>query len=439
MPHRERQDIAQNKGASRARRRARPLGGASRADPSTRGVDATLLAARRIFQGMAPPPIVVDDSTLRDGEQAPGVAFDTREKLAIACALEEAGVDEIEAGIPAMGGAEVEAMVAIGAALKKAQAIAWCRMVEPDVDAAARTRLGRVNLSVPLSDRQIAAKLGDGRQGVIARIRRVVAYARDRGFAVAVGGEDASRADPDFVCEAVVAAEEAGAHRFRFADTLGVLDPFTTHAMFRRLCAETDLELEFHGHDDLGMATANTLAAVWGGATHVSVCVLGLGERAGNAALEEVVTALDQIAAKRTGVVPSRLPALAELVAAAAGRPIPAGKSIVGSAAFTHESGIHVAGLLRDAGTYEVLSPERFGRRRQVVLGKHSGSAAIREALGALGLSADDLTVQRILDRVRALAVVSKRTVGTRELLDLYAQIGGSCAEPPPVSPGAGP
>jgi homocitrate synthase NifV len=268
-------------------------------------------------------------------------------------------------------------------------------MTTADVDAAARAGVGHVNLSVPVSDRQIRAKLRVDRKDVLERIRRTVAYARDRGFVVSVGGEDASRAEPAFVDQVLLAAEEAGASRFRFADTVGVLEPFATHAIFRHLCAMTDLELEFHGHDDLGLATANTLAAV------------------------------------------RELTALADLVALAAGRPIPEGKPIVGGAAFTHESGIHVSGLLRDPMTYEALSPEPFGRRRQLVLGKHSGGASVRHALACLGLHAEDGVVEKILQRVRLQAIATKKTVGEGDLVDLYVETSGSArAEAPVVQAG---
>jgi homocitrate synthase NifV len=376
-----------------------------------------------------PLPIVINDSTLRDGEQTPGVVFTPDEKVSIALALENAGVDEIEAGIPAMGEAEIESIAAVGQALHSSVAIAWGRMTKSDVDAAVRTGLTHVNLSVPLSDCQIRAKFNTSRGDVLERIRNVVPYALDRGLQVAVGGEDSSRADLDFVCSTILAAEEAGAHRFRFADTLGVLDPFGVYAIFRRIWAETDMELEFHGHDDLGLATANTLAAVHGGATHASVCVLGLGERAGNAALEEVVAALAHLSDLKTGVDLSRLPALADLVAAAAGRPIPPGKPIVGSAVFTHESGIHVHGLLKDPATYEGISPSCFGRRRQFVLGKHSGTASIVNALHSLGLAADEQRTRLVLAQVREHASRTKQSVGTNELLEFYAKVSvaGQC------------
>jgi len=318
-----------------------------------------------------------------------------------------------------MGRREIEEIATIVSALGKAEPIAWCRMTRADVDAAKKTGVKRVNLSIPLSDIQMRAKLNANRAEVLRRIGEVIPYAIDRGLRVAIGGEDSSRADMEFLLTAVEAAAQAGAHRYRFADTLGTMEPFGVCAVFTHLRGAFDLELEFHGHDDLGLATANTLAAVRGGATHASVCVLGLGERAGNAALEEVAAGLNRFTAG-SNIDLSQLPELAELVATAARRPIPVGKAIVGATAFTHESGIHVDGILKDPSTYEALSPHIFGRVRQIVLGKHSGIASVKSALLALGFAPEEDRTRWVLAQVRERSIQEKRAVSTEELLSFY-------------------
>lgn len=364
--------------------------------------------------------VFLNDTTLRDGEQAPGVAFSRREKIEIAEALVAAGVTEVEAGTPAMGDEEVETLRSIASLKLPARIAGWCRMGEEDLMAAVTAGLKAVNLSIPASDTQLAGKLGRDRAWALATTQRVVSLARSLGFSVAVGCEDASRADPDFLCRIAETAQKAGAFRVRLADTLGVLDPFTTYALVKRIVVASDLAVEFHAHDDLGLATANTLAAVTAGARHASVTVTGLGERAGNAALEEVAIALRQTARLETGIAPSALRDLALKVSAAAGRALPPSKAIVGEDVFTHESGIHVSGLLKERATYEALSPAMLGRDHRVVIGKHSGLASIRNALAEQGVEIDAERGRAILERVRAFATRTKGAVSPEVLRRFY-------------------
>ena len=355
------------------------------------------------------PRIFVNDTTLRDGEQAPGVAFSHDEKMAVARALDAAGIDEIEAGTPAMGPDEIDTIAAIANADLSCAVMAWCRALEIDVDAAIATGVKRVNISVPASRIQMQVKLNAGPTETAERLRRIVSYARDRDPEVAVGCEDSSRATPDDLALLARAAQDSGAFRIRYADTLGVLEPFGAFEAIRRLTDATDLAVEFHGHDDLGLATANTLAALRGGARHASVTVLGLGERAGNAPLEEIAVAAAQTGQFASRINIAELNDLAALVADCAGRPIGEAKAIVGRDIFSHESGVHVSGLLKDVHAYQALDPMALGRRHAIVIGKHSGLAALRAVCSDLGL--DPEIEAMALAEVRALAQRSKRAV----------------------------
>lgn len=357
------------------------------------------------------------DTTLRDGEQMPGTVFTREEKRKIAVALAEVGIGEIEAGIPVMGPTEQEDIAAIIALELPCRITGWCRAALQDLEAAENAGLDSVHLSFPLSNHHFRA-LGKEASWIFSTLDKILPEALKRFSFVSIGAQDSARADRQLLVAFAKRVYERGGHRLRIADTVGVMNPFQTIELFRELNdAVPDLPMAFHAHNDLGMATANTLAAFEGGATAADVTVTGIGERAGNAALEQVA-----MATPRLKIQTEKLTPLSDLVLEAAGIDVPLCAPIIGRNVFSHESGIHVQAVLKHRSAYEPFSPEDIGRTdaTRVVLGVHSGEASVRHALNQLNIHPGSEPLGWLLNRIRAHALKTKQPVDLRHLRNLY-------------------
>ena len=367
-----------------------------------------------------PSGIVIDDTTLRDGEQTAGVVFSLEEKIRIARMLDEIGVGEVECGIPAMGAdeqASVKALVDLGL---NARLITWNRAVVSDIQASIDSGVKAVDISLSVSDIHIKHKLRKDRFWVKEQLKRALDFAKKHDLYVSVGGEDSSRADLDFLVELMTISQDLGADRFRFCDTLGILDPFATYEKVRYLAENSDLDLEVHTHNDLGMATANAIAGIRAGARFVNTTVNGLGERAGNAALEEVVMALKHACHIDLPIATGRFVELSKLVGEASCRPVPEWKAVVGEKVFSHESGLHADGVIKYPGNYEGFDPAEVGLSRHMVIGKHSGRHGLQDRLRSLGIHLELLEADTFLAKVRNIAQLKKCPLSDKDLVRLY-------------------
>jgi methanogen homocitrate synthase len=349
---------------------------------------------------MKPWNIEICDVTLRDGEQTPGVSFSCEEKVEIARMLDTIGIEVIEAGFPAVSPNEKKCVTAIANLGLDSRICCLARARKADIDAAIESDVDMVSIFIATSDLHIRLKYKKPREQVLSEALALVDYANDHGVQVRFAAEDASRTDPVFLKEVFMKGAEHGAALLSFADTVGCLIPSEMHTIMTDLVATVKRPLCAHCHNDMGCAVANTITAAQAGAFQLHTTVNGIGERSGNASLEEVLVILHM----KGGVDRydlSHLNEISRIVEKSSGILRPRNKPVVGELAFSHESGIHIAAILDDPHTYEYFPPELVGGERRFILGKHTGKKALEHVVSSLGCELSEHQICRVLDLVK--------------------------------------
>ena len=348
-----------------------------------------------------PEDITIYDTTLRDGEQTPGVCFSFEEKLEIARKLDQFKIHQIEAGFPIVSEKEKESVKAIANEGLDATILGLTRTKPEDIDAALDCDVDGIITFVGTSDIHLDHKMHITRQDAINLCETAVDYAKDHGLFVAFSAEDATRTDIEFLKRIYSKAQECGADRVHIADTTGAITPQGIDYLVKELVKDIDIDIAVHLHNDFGLAVINSITGVLAGAKAVSTTVNGIGERAGNASLEELIMAMKILYGKDYGFKTKYIKELSDLVAKASGLPIPYNKPVVGNNVFRHESGIHVDAVIEEPLCYEPYLPELVGQKRQLVLGKHSGCRAVRAKLNECELEVSDEQLIEIVKQVK--------------------------------------
>jgi len=362
------------------------------------------------------------DTTLRNGEQTAGVVFSKHEKIRIAKMLDEIGIPEIEIGTPALGDVEKDIIKNILKAGLKAKLYAYCNADPAEIEAAADLGVENIIINISTSDIHIKEKYKQNRTWVVNTLREAMRTARQKDLSFIISAEDATRTDLEFLLKLVTLAKKKGAQRFRICDTVSKFDPFRTFMNINTINTAVDFPLEVYNHNDFGMATANAMAAIRGGAVSLVVSVGGLGDGTGNAAMEEIVMAMRYLENLEMGIETSKFREIAEYVAKASARAIPIWKAIVGTNVFAHESGIHADGVIKNPKNYEAFNPAEVGLTRQLVVGKHSGSHTILHKFKEYDIELTDKEANDILALTRTMSVDLKRPLFDKELMYIYKE-----------------
>ena len=365
------------------------------------------------------------DTTLRDGEQTPGVTVTPDQKIQVAIKLDELGIDAIEAGFPIVSQGEMHAIKTIARQGLTAEAGGLARTIDADLDAALPCDLNYVHTFIATSDIHMEYKLKMTREQVLAKAVGAVEYAKKHGLQVEFSAEDATRSERAFLIQVFNAVKEAGADRLDIPDTVGYATPDYVADLVREVSASTHLPISVHCHDDFGLAVANSISGVNAGAACAHVTINGLGERAGNASLEEFVMGLQCLYQKKHGIKTELLYETSKFVSNTMGIVVQPNKAIIGENAFGHESGIHTHGVLSNPLTYEPISPELVGRKRWLQAGKHAGAHGIRAMLEDFGIKPTDDQLKQIVEKQKNIADKGK-PITTADLLSISGEVMGN-------------